>query len=98
MVRLDRGLVAQSLATAPRTLTLHAIDPARDVPVSGRAVAFAPTSGPPNIMDIERGRRAGTFEDFCNLMKLCQSFEAIHVLATSRSPRATRRSRPARAG
>jgi trimethylamine--corrinoid protein Co-methyltransferase len=86
MVRLDRGLVAQSLATAPRTLTLHAMDPARDVPVSGRAVAFAPTSGPPNIMDIERGRRAGTFEDFCNLMKLCQSFEAIHVLGSGVEP------------
>jgi trimethylamine--corrinoid protein Co-methyltransferase len=86
MVRLDRGLVAQSLASAPRSLTLHAIDPARDMPVSGRAVAFAPTSGPPNIMDIERGRRAGTFEDFCNLMKLCQSFEAIHVLGSGVEP------------
>ncbi len=86
MVRLDRGLVAQSLATVPRTLTLHAVDPARDVPVSGRAVAFAPTSGPPNIMDIERGRRAGTFEDFCNLMKLCQSFEVMHVLGSGVEP------------
>ena len=86
MVRLDRGLVAQSLATAPRGFSLHAIDPARTVSLAGRAVVFAPTSGPPNIMDIERGRRAGTFEDFCNLMKLCQSFEAMHVLGSGVEP------------
>jgi hypothetical protein len=69
-----------------RGFSLHALDPARTVSVAGRNVAFAPTSGPPNIMDIERGRRAGTFDDFCNLMKLCQSFEAIHVLGSGVEP------------
>ena len=86
MVRLDRGLVAQSLASAPRSFGLHALDPARNVSLAGRSVVFAPTSGPPNIMDIERGRRAGTLEDFSNLMKLCQSFEAIHVLGGAVEP------------
>jgi len=86
MVRIDRGLVAQSLASAPRGFSLHALDPERTVSLAGRGVAFAPTSGPPNIMDIERGRRAGTFEDFCNLMKLCQGFEAIHVLGSGVEP------------
>ncbi|MGH8254260.1 MAG: trimethylamine methyltransferase family protein [Steroidobacteraceae bacterium] len=86
MVRFDRGLVAQSLASAPRDFSLHALDPDRTVSLAGRGVAFAPTSGPPNIMDIERGRRAGTFDDFCNLMKLCQSFEAIHVLGSGVEP------------
>ncbi len=47
---------------------------------------MAPTSGPPNIMDIEAGRRAGTLVDFCNLMKLCQSFEVIHVLGGAVEP------------
>ncbi len=86
MVRLDRGLVAASLATAPRAITLHAKDPARHMPISGRHVVFAPTSGPPNIMDTKRGRRAGTFEDFCNIMKLCQSFEVIHALGGGVEP------------
>jgi trimethylamine---corrinoid protein Co-methyltransferase len=40
-----------SLATAPRDITLHAVDPERHVPLSNGCVAFAPTSGPPNIMD-----------------------------------------------
>ncbi len=85
-VRLDRELIAASLATAPREITLHAVDPERHVPLSNRCVAFAPTSGPPNIMDTARGRRAGTLEDFCNLIKLCQSFEVIHVLGGATEP------------
>jgi trimethylamine---corrinoid protein Co-methyltransferase len=80
IVRMERGLVAASLATAPRDVTLHSLDPERHVPLTRGCLAFAPTSGPPNIMDTARGRRAGSFEDFCNIMKLCQSFEVIHVL------------------
>ena len=86
MVRLDRALVAASLATAPHEITLHAVDPERHVPLASPNVAFAVTSGPPNIMDTEHGRRSGTFEDFCNLMKLCQSFEVIHVLGGATEP------------
>src|SRR5271154_1822607 len=86
IVRLDRGLVNASLATAPREITLHTADPQRNVPLSDNCVAFAVTSGPPNIMDTAGGRRAGTFEDFCNLRKLCQSFEVIHVLGGATEP------------
>ncbi len=86
LVRLDRGLVSESLARTPHELTLHGLEAAHDVPLSGRNVAMAPTSGPPNIMDIENGRRAGTLQDFCNLMKLCQSFEVIQVLGGAVEP------------
>src|SRR5580658_8934078 len=86
VVRIDRGLTTASLATTPHDVTLHALDPERHVPLSPGCVAFAPTSGPPNIMDTARGRRAGTFEDFCNLIKLCQSFEVIHVLGGATEP------------
>ena len=86
MVRFDRGLVAQCLSTTPREVTLHAKDPARHMPMSGKHVVFAPTSGPPNIMDLKHGRRAGTFEDFSNIMKLCQSFEVMHVLGGGVEP------------
>jgi trimethylamine---corrinoid protein Co-methyltransferase len=86
IVLLDRALVAASLATAPREITLHSVDPERNVPMSNDCVSFAPTSGPPNIMDTAGGRRAGTFDDFCNMMKLCQSFEVIHVLGGATEP------------
>src|SRR5208282_2050867 len=55
MVRIDRGLVSASIATAPREITLHAKDPERHMPIHGRHVAFSPTSGPPNIIDTEGG-------------------------------------------
>jgi trimethylamine--corrinoid protein Co-methyltransferase len=86
IVRFARELVGASLATAPREITMHAVKPEHDVPLAGRCVAFGPTSGPPNIMDTARGRRAGTFEDFCNITKLCQSFEVIHFLGGSTEP------------
>jgi len=86
VVRLDRQLVADSLATAPRDFTMHSVDPERHVPLSPGCVAFAPTSGPPNIMDTERGRRSGTLDDFTNMVKLCQSFEVIHVLGGTTEP------------
>jgi len=80
MVRMDRGLVLESLAATPKELTLHAGEPQWTVPLSGRHVGFAPTSGPPNIMDIDRGRRAGTIEDFTNLIKICQMTDVLHTL------------------
>src|SRR6202522_4495612 len=86
VVRIERGLTTASLATTPHDVTLHALDPERHVPLTPGCVAFAPTSGPPNIMDTAGGRRAGTFEDFCNLVKLCQSFEVIHVLGGATEP------------
>jgi trimethylamine--corrinoid protein Co-methyltransferase len=86
MVRIDRGLVVQSLATVPHSLELHALDAGHNVLVGGRHLSLASTSGPPNVMDTERGRRAGTLEDFCQLMKLCQSFEVIHVLGGAVEP------------
>ena len=86
IVRLDRGLVSASIASAPREITLHALDPQRHVPLWDGQVAFAPTSGPPNIMDTAGGRRAGTLEDFCNIVKLCQSFEVIHILGGATEP------------
>ncbi len=86
VVRIDRALVARALLSAPRSFTMHSIDPSRDVSMGGRHVAFAPTSGPPNIMDTAGGRRAGTLEDFSNLMKLCQQFDVIQVLGGAVEP------------
>lgn len=86
VVRIDRGLVSKSLATAPGEFTFRTLNPEFNVPIGGRSVCFAPTSGPPNIMDTQNGRRAGTTEDFRNLIKLCQSFDVIHSLGGAVEP------------
>lgn len=85
-IRLDRGLVAECLATAPRQITLYSSNPARDVPLSGRAVAFGPSSGAPNVVDLERGRRAGTLADYENGVRLCEAFDVIHLLGAFTEP------------
>jgi trimethylamine--corrinoid protein Co-methyltransferase len=85
-VRLDRGLVAACLATAPRQITLHSRNPARHVPLGGNALSFGPVSGPPNVMDLEGGRRAGTLADYANGVRLCQAFDVMHLLGGFTEP------------
>ena len=79
LVRFDRGLVREWAAKAPRTFTLHARNPERNVVVGGDGVAFVPVGGPPNASDLDRGRRSGTTEDLRDLVKLHQSLNALHM-------------------
>ncbi len=78
-VRFDRGLVLESVAKAPAEFTLHARNPARDVRIGGRHVAFCAVSSAPNVSDLDRGRRPGNFADFCDLLRLVQSLDIIHL-------------------
>jgi trimethylamine--corrinoid protein Co-methyltransferase len=86
VVRLDRGLVAEALATTPSEFEFQSVNPEFNVKVGGRNVCFAPTSGPPNAMDLAGGRRAGTLEDYRNFMKLSQSFDVLHTLGGTVEP------------
>ncbi len=85
-VRIDRGLVAECLARAPRKIKLHSRNPARHVSLDGTALVFGPVSGPPHIMDSAGGRRPGTLVDYANGVRLCQAFEVIHVLGAVTEP------------
>lgn len=80
VVRLDRGLVAQALATAPAVCTLTPRNPAHALTLGGNHINFTLVAGPPNVHDRERGRRAGNFDDYCALIKLAQYFNVIHML------------------
>jgi len=80
MVRLDRGLIAQALSTAPARIEIAAPIPSRNVTVGDRHLAVTPVSGPPNAGDLDRGRRPGTMRDFRELLMLSQSFDVIHLL------------------
>ena len=86
IVRIDRGLVAEAIARAPRQIKLHSRNPARHVALDGTSLAFAPVSGPPHIMDSAGGRRTGTLADYANGVRLCQAFEVIHVLGAVTEP------------
>ncbi|HEV2507695.1 MAG TPA: trimethylamine methyltransferase family protein [Mesorhizobium sp.] len=79
-VRLDRGLIAEALKTAPSSYTLASRNPARQLTFGGNIINFTLVAGPPNVHDFERGRRAGNLRDYHELVSLAQHFNCIHML------------------
>jgi trimethylamine--corrinoid protein Co-methyltransferase len=78
-VRFPRGLCRQLVqATAPRTFTQVARNPANSVEIGGMNTVFAPAYGSPFVRDIEGGRRYGTIEDFRNFVKLAYLSPWLH--------------------
>ncbi len=85
-VFLDRGLISAALATAPATITIGGATAARDVDIGGAATAFVCVGGPPNVTDIERGKRSGTLEDMRSFFKLSQHFDVLHMQGSNVEP------------
>ncbi|TGV95410.1 trimethylamine methyltransferase family protein, partial [Mesorhizobium sp. M2E.F.Ca.ET.154.01.1.1] len=62
-----------SYTLTPRN-TAHAIH------LGGNTINFTLVAGPPNVHDMERGRRAGNLADYSDLVRLAQHFNCIHML------------------
>lgn len=71
-VRLDRGLVMETIATAPANFTLRARNPAHDLQIGANYINFSPGAGCPYVSDFERGRRPGTLLAFQEIVRLVQ--------------------------
>ncbi|MCF8486711.1 MAG: trimethylamine methyltransferase family protein [Rhodobacteraceae bacterium] len=78
LVRFEPGMLREILKTAPAEFTQHARNPANSVRIGGKNVVFSPAYGSPFVMDLDRGRRFGTIEDFRNFIKLAQSSPNFH--------------------
>ena len=78
-VRFDRGLIEAAVAKAPSRFTLHARNPARNLEMGGNAINFAVVGSAPNVSDTEGGRRPGNFADYCDLLRLGHSLNAVHL-------------------
>jgi len=79
-VRIDRGMVDAALRCAPASFTLTPRSAANRVILGADHINFGLVAGPPNVHDLERGRRPGNFRDYCDLVRLAQYFNAIHLL------------------
>ncbi len=77
-VRLDPGLVEGAIASAPATFTLHARNPERNVVLGGRNLVFSSVGGPAFVTDLDRGRRAGNWQDFRDYVSLISALNVIH--------------------
>jgi trimethylamine--corrinoid protein Co-methyltransferase len=68
-VRFDPDWVMQTIATTPREFVLHGRRPDRHIAMGGNSMAFAMVASTPNVSDLDRGRIAGNYDDFCNLLR-----------------------------
>jgi len=80
MVRLDRGLVDDALRSAPASFVLTPRNPDRRVMLGQNRINFGLVAGPPNVHDVERGRRPGNYRDYCDFIRLAQYFNAVHLI------------------
>ena len=78
-VRLDPGLVEETIRTAPSEFTVHARNPGRSIDIGGRHLAFTSVGGPAFVTDLDRGRRAGNIADFTDYVRLIGALDVIHM-------------------
>ncbi|MEM9717553.1 MAG: trimethylamine methyltransferase family protein, partial [Pseudomonadota bacterium] len=78
-VKMGRDMVMELVGKAPSEFTITPRNEARKITIGGKHMAFVNVSSPPNMWDLERGKRAGDFEGFVDFMKLTQYFNVIHV-------------------
>lgn len=95
LVKFPRELVMEQIAKAPGEFTIHARNPKNNVIMGGNHMVLAPVYGPPNVQDLDKGRREATIEDFRNFVKLAQVVPDLHnaggvVCEPNDEPQATR--------
>ena len=78
-VRYPRGMCRMIIQrSAPREFVQHARNPQRSVTMGGKNTVFAPAYGSPFVRDLDKGRRYGSIEDFCNFVKLAYASPHLH--------------------
>ena len=77
VVRIDRGLLLETIAQAPEKFTMTPRNPERAIQVGGNVINFGLVSGTPNVHDNINGRRAGNFEDYKKLISFGQYFNVM---------------------
>ncbi|WP_282609858.1 trimethylamine methyltransferase family protein [Pelagibius sp. Alg239-R121] len=78
-VRFDRDMILEAVATAPSEFTLHARNPAHNLPMGGRNFITSMVASAPNCSDSDNGRRVGNQVDFRNFIRLGQKLNIIHM-------------------
>ncbi len=77
-VHFERDMVLETIRTAPSSFILHARNPAHHLRIGGDHLAFGCVSSPPNVSDLDGGRRVGNRADFQKLIRLAQMLDTIH--------------------
>lgn len=78
MVRFDRAMVMERMATAPSEFPLRARNPAKNLVIGGDHVVFSSVGGPAFVSDLDKGRRPGRYEELCDYLRVIQGLNVIH--------------------
>ncbi len=77
VVRMERGLLLQTVAQAPETFQVTPRNPNNTLHVGGDVINFGLVSGTPNVHDNINGRRVGNYEDYKKLISFGQYFNVL---------------------
>ena len=77
-VRFDPAHIEERIKTIPHAFEVQARDPSKSLTVGGNQVIFCSTTGPAFVNDLDRGRRAGSYQDMSDFLKLVQSLNILH--------------------
>lgn len=79
-VRMGRDFVMEMIGKAPTEFDITPRNPDRKITIGGDHMAFVNVSSPPNSLNLDRGRRPGTQEDYRDFIKLTQYFNCLHMV------------------
>jgi len=77
-VFMDRDMILEFVAKAPSRWTLQAPNPENDRDIGFDSINIAMVGSAPNSSCMDKGRRVGNFEDFCNFLRLGQTLNICH--------------------
>ena len=77
-VRFDAQALEPLIAKAPSSFTLHARNPNKHVKIGDGHAAFCSVGGPAYVMDLDKGRRDGTYAEQCDFIRVVQSLDILH--------------------
>ena len=80
-VKMDRALVSEMIALAPAEFEITPRNPDHAITIGGKNLLYSTVASPPNVSDLDGGRRVGTRTDFQNLLRLNQYFNCLHFVA-----------------
>jgi len=80
IVYIPEQVLSRSLATAPKSFTLHAPQPDWDVPVTLEDVYTIAGSSALNVLDLDGQRRPATLRDLSDFTRLIDALDQCHIM------------------
>jgi trimethylamine--corrinoid protein Co-methyltransferase len=79
-VKMDRQWVADKVTHAPSRFTITPRNRNKAITIGGGNFCFGQVASPPNIIELDKGRRPGTRKDYQDLIKLTQAYNCLHTI------------------